>query len=83
MSTQPEALRLADEMDQGDFDFETQYQAAAELRHLDAENAKLTEQRDALLEALEAVMDEYEDGYGLQCVYQVKEAIARATGEQA
>ena len=34
MSKQPEALRLADELDQGDFDFEIQYQAAAELRRL-------------------------------------------------
>ena len=88
MNTQPEALRLAYWMDDmpsvipGN-DSNEWHKAAAELRRLDAENAKLTEQRDALLEALEAVMDEYEDGYGLQCVYQVKEAIAKVKKETA
>ena len=88
MNTQPEALRLAYWMDDmpsvipGN-DSNEWRKAANELRRLDAENAKLIEQRDVLMNALEAVMDEYEDGYGLQCVYQVKEAIARATGEQA
>lgn len=36
MEKQPEALRLADELDQGDFDVLTNYDAAAELRRLHA-----------------------------------------------
>jgi hypothetical protein len=35
-----------------------------------------------LLEALQAVIAEHEDGYGLKCVEQVKAAIAKATGEK-
>lgn len=49
MNTQPKALQLADELDQGDFDFEIQYQAASELRRLDSVNAEL-------LDALKGVL---------------------------
>lgn len=52
MSEQPEALRLADELDVGDFDALTNYAAAAELRRLHEVNQELLEAlklADALL----------------------------------
>ena len=52
MTDKPEALRLADECDEGMVDFA---EAAAELRRLSAWNARLTilaKQREELLEAL-------------------------------
>lgn len=45
-------------------------------------DARLIAAAPELLEALEAVMAEYEDGYGLRCLKQVRSAIAKATGEQ-
>jgi hypothetical protein len=76
MSTQPEALRLADELDQGDFDFEIQYQAAAELRRLHSVNAEL-------LEALEWIVQYYriEKLPNHMVSDYAKTAIAKATGE--
>ena len=47
---QPEALRLADELDVGDFDVLTNYAAAAELR-------RLHEANQAMLEALKCVKE--------------------------
>ena len=41
MSEQTEALRLADELDVGDFDVLTNYEAAAELRRLEHNNEVL------------------------------------------
>lgn len=41
MNKQPEALHLADELDVGDFDVLTNYEAAAELRRLHEENERL------------------------------------------
>ena len=41
MNTHPEALRLADELDVGDFDVVTNYEAASELRRLHEENERL------------------------------------------
>ena len=45
-------------------------------------NARLIAAAPDLLAALQAVIAEHEDGYGLKCVEQVKAAIAKATGEQ-
>ena len=45
-------------------------------------NARLIAAAPDLLEALQAVIAEHEDGYGLKCVEQVKAAIAKATGEK-
>ena len=60
MTTQPEALRLADELDgefvQGRISNHTGRKAAAELRRLSAVEA----QRDALLEALRGMIDHAE-----------------------
>ena len=44
-------------------------------------NASLIAAAPDLLEALQAVMAEHEDGYGLRCVDQVRAAIQRAKGE--
>lgn len=51
MNKQPEALHLADELDVGDFDVLTNYEAAAELRRLHEVNQELLE---ALKEVLAA-----------------------------
>ena len=58
MTQESNALRLADELDVGDFDVLTNYAAAAELRRLHEENQKLThridwwqEQHDVTVEA--------------------------------
>ena len=51
MSEQPEALRLADECDEGMVDFA---ETAAELRRLYNENEQARRQRDELLETLDA-----------------------------
>ena len=53
-----------------------------EGRSIALANARLIAAAPELLEALQAVMTEHEDGYGLKCVEQVKAAIAKATGEQ-
>ena len=42
----------------------------------------LLKERDDMLAALEAVMAEWRDGYGLRCKTQVCTAIAKATGAQ-
>lgn len=51
MSTQPEALRLADELERYHGEYPTCTESAAELRRLSAVEA----QRDALLEALRKI----------------------------
>ncbi len=43
-------------------------------------NACLIAAAPELLEALKAVMDEWRDGYGLNCVEQVRAAISKAEG---
>jgi len=44
-------------------------------------NARLIAAAPDLLAALEAVMDEWREGYGLRCEKQVRAAIAKATGQ--
>lgn len=44
-------------------------------------NARLIAAAPKMLEALQAVMGEWREGYGLNCVEQVRAAIAKATGE--
>ena len=76
MSEQPEALRLADELDVGDFDALTNYAAAAELR-------RLHEVSQELLEALK-LADALLWGANMNAVVverKIKAAIAK--GEQA
>lgn len=43
-------------------------------------NALLIAAAPELLEALQGVLHEYRDGYGLACVEQVRAAIVKATG---
>ena len=43
-------------------------------------NGRLIKAAPDMLEALKAVMAEYKEGYGLNCVDQVSAAIAKATG---
>ena len=93
MSTQPEALRLADELDQGDFDFEIQYQAAAELRRLHSVNAELldalkwmvendeTNEGDDPVESLGGQSWNEYNSYWLDGLNKARAAISRATGE--
>ena len=71
MTTQPEALRLADELDAAPYSSQCTNDAAAELRRLHEENRLLHErhhddnveytrvlaQRDALLEAAQDIVD--------------------------
>jgi hypothetical protein len=94
MSTQPEALQRS--FDNGKYtvinnngllsalrygdpwrDLTGDNLVAAMLHEVDILHKVNTE----LLEALQAVMTEHEDGYGLKCVEQVKATIAKATGE--
>ena len=78
---QPEALRLADELDVGDFDVLTNYAAAAELR-------RLHEANQAMFEALKALEEigALEDGmFGDHGGIPEAQAMARAAiakGEQ-
>lgn len=46
-----------------------------------AERDRLKEVNAELLAALKAVMGEWKDGYGLNCVEQVRAAIAKAEGK--
>ena len=73
--TQPEALRLADELDVGDFDVLTNYAAATELRHLHEAN-------QAMLEALKWIDQYYriERNKNHMVAEQARSAIAK--GEQ-
>ena len=48
--------------------------------HYNKADATLIAAAPDLLEALQAVIAEHEDGYGLKCVKQVQAAIAKATG---
>ena len=75
MNTQPEAMRLADELDVGDFDALTNYAAAAELRRLHEVNQELL----AALKLADALLW----GANMNAVVvkrKVKAAIARAEG---
>ena len=84
----PEALRLADELDEvygwHNYMTDDQYkQAAAELRRLHAEVVKLAEQRDELLEAMQAFPGFTDDAAaGDLWLEKMRAAIAKATGEQ-
>lgn len=79
MSTQPEALRLAELLD--DSSLTTHHRAAAELRRLHGVNAEL-------VNALKRIVDEpnntMSDGKALKEIIRIgRAAIAKATGEQA
>ncbi len=76
IAPQPEALRLADKLDQGDFDFETQYQSAAELRALHSINAELL---DVLSKYITAGVGNSTD-FAIQreAFFSAKDAIAKA-----
>ena len=73
MTTQPEALRLADEMERvAEYDHQTQ--AAAELRRLYEVNQELLEALQNLMAGAVAM------GWSID---KARAAIAKATGEQA
>ena len=55
MKEQPEALRLADELEDEHYPW-PRFPAAAELRRLWAENEAIKAERDALLEACRAML---------------------------
>lgn len=76
-TNQPEALRLADELEIGGFDFLTQLEAVAELRRLHALNAELL---TMLVEAANFIQP-YSTGQDL--LERIDAAIAKATGGQA
>ena len=82
MNKQPEALRLADALEELDVQFSQTGlcgEAAAELRRLHALNQEL-------LEALKDMLDNHEDactGYGEGAADKARVAIAKATGEKA
>ena len=88
MSTQPEVLIRADELEAiGAESSLARAMAAHSLRLLYAENQKLHEVNAELVEALQAVMDSGE--MSLQLIYESREAadkakaaFAKATGEQ-
>lgn len=72
MTKQPEALHLADELDVGDFDVLTNYDAAAELRRLHEVNQEL-------LEALQRIKHHFDtDEYA----WKIAEAAITKAGEQ-
>ena len=77
MSAQPRALDLADELDVGDFDVLTNYEAADELRRLHEVNTALLKACTHLAEGIEAC--------GIPGVFlnQAHAAIAKATGEES
>lgn len=73
MTTQPEALRLAERLEQGYVAHETVlYPAAAELRRLHENNQEL----------LEALKHAAEHAYWTDIEQQLYAAIAKAEGEQ-
>ena len=82
MADQPEALRLADAIDpltRRNLDNLTCAAAAAELRRL----AGIEAERDALLEALKALMDDnahLDEMYWADCCDNARAAIATAEG---
>jgi len=82
MNTQPEALRLADALEELDVQFSRTGlcgEAAAELRRLHALNQEL-------LEALKDMLDNHEDactGYGEGAADKARAAIAKATGDKS
>ena len=100
MTTQPEALRLADLLEQIDGQhWQVQDSAAAELRRLHAEcndlahqlnesnerNGRIIAQRDALLEALNAMLTHMgmdEDEWNRPTFDQARAAIAKVEGKQ-
>jgi hypothetical protein len=97
MNTQTEAQRLATALDNGTYLLSVERSATSfELNRLDAENAKLTEQRDALLEACIAAVEcrmvpfsSAREGGAVayakqaQVADMIRDAIAKATGETA
>ena len=76
MSTQPEALRLADEMERV-AEYDHQIQAAAELRRLHEVNQEL-------LELIGDVLAFVENDWSVpsELINTTRAAIAKATGEQ-
>jgi hypothetical protein len=76
MDKQPEALRLADELEKYTYDFEWHSTAADELRRLHEVNAEL-------VEALIDITNECTDGFKPHDLFvkQALAAIAKATGE--
>jgi len=76
MSTQPEALRLADEMERV-AEYDHQIQAAAELRRLHEVNQEL-------LELVGDVLAFVENDWNvpIELINAARAAIAKATGEQ-
>jgi hypothetical protein len=74
MSTQPEPLRLADAVEQGNYNHEDVTKAAAELRRLHAVN-------EELLEALKFVMSAH--GEQLDWAFEKARAAIANAGEQA
>jgi hypothetical protein len=75
MTTQPEALRLADALDVGEISYTGMCKAAAELRRLHAVNQEL-------LEALKAMLAVWEEdpAYGAMHADKARAAIAKAEG---
>ncbi len=71
MTTQPEALRLADWLDTDACDLQTPRLAAAELRRLHAVNAEL-------LGLLKDIAAEPDDAWSVALLNTVRAAIARA-----
>lgn len=80
MTKQPEALRLADALENMvHMNFAATDQAAAELRRLHEVNAELVEALSALLKRVMTGYDGLPQGRG---VIMAEAAIAKATGEQ-
>lgn len=79
--TQPEALRLADELSVGDFDFTTNNEAAAELRRLHELNGELL---DALERIASFTMSQFMGPHdmALECVTVARAAVAKETNFQ-
>ena len=76
MTTQPEALRLADIVERNSMFNETAQEAAAELRRLHAENEKLKTQRDLLHKGAQDLTQTLQDR--LDDVREQRDALLRA-----
>ncbi len=83
---QPEALRLADELEKYTYDFEWHSTAADELRRLHEVNAELVEALRLMNIECQHLHHAKKDqhGYDVACpvVERIKASIAKATGEQ-